>query len=84
MPEPCHSCSHRDQDFGGCRCQSYALTGDPSRTDPACRLSPAHGLIRALTDGDGEASEGTQGRTVAIRRRAPGRAGATGHAGQLP
>ncbi|MBY8338680.1 pyrroloquinoline quinone biosynthesis protein PqqE [Streptomyces spinosirectus] len=84
MPEPCHSCSHRDQDFGGCRCQSYALTGDPSRTDPACRLSPAHGLIRALTEGDGEASEGTQGRTVAIRRRAPGRAGATGHAGQLP
>jgi pyrroloquinoline quinone biosynthesis protein E len=45
MPEPCKSCDRRDVDFGGCRCQAFALTGDASATDPACRLSPHHGLI---------------------------------------
>src|ERR1044072_8696353 len=49
MAEPCRSCSHRAEDFGGCRCQAYALTGDAARTDPACALSPDHGLIRTLT-----------------------------------
>ena len=49
MAEPCRSCSHRAEDFGGCRCQAYALTGDAARTDPACALSPDHGLIRSLT-----------------------------------
>ncbi|MFJ3306622.1 pyrroloquinoline quinone biosynthesis protein PqqE [Streptomyces sp. NPDC086549] len=45
MREPCRSCPRREEDFGGCRCQAYALTGDPARTDPACRLSPDHGLV---------------------------------------
>ena len=49
MAEPCRGCSHRAEDFGGCRCQAYALTGDAARTDPACALSPDHGLIRSLT-----------------------------------
>ncbi|MEU0839816.1 pyrroloquinoline quinone biosynthesis protein PqqE [Streptomyces sp. NPDC005962] len=49
MAEPCRSCSRRAEDFGGCRCQAYALTGDAARTDPACALSPDHGLIRSLT-----------------------------------
>ncbi len=40
MPEPCFSCERRLLDFGGCRCQSFALTGDAARTDPACSLSP--------------------------------------------
>lgn len=66
MADPCRSCSRRDEDFGGCRCQAYALTGDAARTDPACRISPDHGMIRALTDG----SEGAAPR---IRRRRPGR-----------
>jgi PqqA peptide cyclase len=48
MAEPCRSCDHRTQDFGGCRCQAYALTGDATRTDPACRLSPDHSLVQAL------------------------------------
>ena len=34
-------------DFGGCRCQAFHLTGDAAATDPACRLSPDHGLIEA-------------------------------------
>lgn len=45
MREPCRSCERRDQDFGGCRCQAFHLTGDATRTDPACALSPDHALI---------------------------------------
>jgi pyrroloquinoline quinone biosynthesis protein E len=45
MPEPCRSCPDRARDFGGCRCQSFALTGDAAATDPACELSPHHALV---------------------------------------
>ncbi len=31
MKEPCASCPRREQDFGGCRCQAFALTGDAAR-----------------------------------------------------
>ncbi|GGO80657.1 coenzyme PQQ synthesis protein E [Wenjunlia tyrosinilytica] len=48
MREPCRSCAHRDTDFGGCRCQAFALTGDATRTDPACRLSPDHHIIQRI------------------------------------
>ena len=47
MAEPCKSCDRREVDFGGCRCQAFALTGDIRATDPACTLSPQHGLVRA-------------------------------------
>lgn len=47
MREPCRSCEHRGSDFGGCRCQAFALTGDPARADPTCELSPDHGLVVA-------------------------------------
>ncbi|ORT54875.1 pyrroloquinoline quinone biosynthesis protein PqqE [Streptomyces sp. CB03238] len=50
MREPCRGCALRTTDFGGCRCQAYALTGDATRTDPACRKSPDHGLVTALVD----------------------------------
>ena len=45
MPEPCKSCEFREVDFGGCRCQAFALTGDAGNTDPACTLSPMHEAI---------------------------------------
>jgi pyrroloquinoline quinone biosynthesis protein E len=45
MPEPCRSCPEKARDFGGCRCQAFALTGDAAATDPACALAPAHGLV---------------------------------------
>jgi pyrroloquinoline quinone biosynthesis protein E len=45
LPEPCASCERREVDFGGCRCQAFALTGDARATDPVCHLSPAHGLV---------------------------------------
>jgi len=45
MPEPCRTCDERTVDFGGCRCQSFALVGDAAATDPACALSPRHELV---------------------------------------
>src|SRR5690606_13592552 len=27
MPEPCRSCERREIDWGGCRCQAFAITG---------------------------------------------------------
>jgi pyrroloquinoline quinone biosynthesis protein E len=40
MPEPCRSCERREIDWGGCRCQAFALTGDAAATDPVCWRSP--------------------------------------------
>ena len=45
MQEPCKSCEYKEIDFGGCRCQAFALTGDAARTDPVCSLSNDHYLI---------------------------------------
>jgi PqqA peptide cyclase len=45
MAAPCRSCERKTVDFGGCRCQSFHLTGEATRTDPACSLSPDHELI---------------------------------------
>ncbi|MGE5650426.1 MAG: pyrroloquinoline quinone biosynthesis protein PqqE [Bacillota bacterium] len=46
LPEPCSSCSEKEKDFGGCRCQAFLLTGDASNTDPACSRSPHHHVVR--------------------------------------
>jgi len=48
MQEPCASCPRREQDFGGCRCQAFLLTGDARATDPVCQLSPLHERVTAL------------------------------------
>ncbi len=48
MQEPCRSCARRDVDFGGCRCQAFAITGDAFATDPVCHLAPHHEQIAAL------------------------------------
>ena len=45
MPEPCQSCDRREIDWGGCRCQAFALLGDAALTDPACALSPDHHVM---------------------------------------
>jgi pyrroloquinoline quinone biosynthesis protein E len=47
MSPTCRSCERRTLDFGGCRCQAYHLTGNAAATDPACSLSPDHGLIES-------------------------------------
>ena len=50
MREPCASCARKELDFGGCRCQALALTGDAHRADPACSLSPDHHLVLEAID----------------------------------
>ena len=45
MKEPCRSCPRKAVDFGGCRCQALALTGDAANADPVCTLSPYRHLI---------------------------------------
>ena len=49
MQEPCRSCPRKTIDFGGCRCQAFALTGDAAATDPVCTLSPARSIIDEAT-----------------------------------
>jgi pyrroloquinoline quinone biosynthesis protein E len=48
MQEPCKSCARREQDFGGCRCQAFILTGDARAADPVCHLSTHHFLVEQL------------------------------------
>jgi pyrroloquinoline quinone biosynthesis protein E len=48
MQAPCRTCPRKHEDFGGCRCQAYALTGDARATDPVCHLSPQHALVGQL------------------------------------
>jgi len=45
MPEPCQSCDRREIDWGGCRCQAFALTGNAANTDPACEFSPQRDVL---------------------------------------
>jgi PqqA peptide cyclase len=48
MREPCRSCARREIDFGGCRCQAFAIAGDARATDPVCHLAPEHDKVVAL------------------------------------
>jgi pyrroloquinoline quinone biosynthesis protein E len=50
MKEPCRSCPRKEIDYGGCRCQAFALTGDAANTDPACSLSPMHAQWQAVAE----------------------------------
>jgi PqqA peptide cyclase len=45
MKEPCRSCPRKAVDFGGCRCQAFALTGDVANPDPVCTLTPFRRII---------------------------------------
>jgi pyrroloquinoline quinone biosynthesis protein E len=51
MQEPCRSCSEKEKDFGGCRCQAFLLTGDAAATDPVCSKSPNHHVVKLAIDG---------------------------------
>jgi len=65
MPEPCQSCDRKEVDWGGCRCQAFALLNDLTATDPACELSPDHAVMQAAVS----ESEGSAG-TYVFRRMA--------------
>jgi pyrroloquinoline quinone biosynthesis protein E len=63
MQEPCRSCERRARDWGGCRCQALAWTGDAAATDPACTLSPHHGELRRAAEEAGAAAPGDEALT---------------------
>ena len=48
MKDPCRTCADKDKDFGGCRCQALAMTGDAANADPVCAKSPRHGDVQAI------------------------------------
>jgi pyrroloquinoline quinone biosynthesis protein E len=50
MQEPCRSCSEKEKDFGGCRCQAYLLTGNAAAADPVCSKSPDHHVVADAID----------------------------------
>jgi PqqA peptide cyclase len=50
MREPCRGCDRRAIDYGGCRCQAFALTGDARQADPVCVKSPHHAIIVRARD----------------------------------
>jgi pyrroloquinoline quinone biosynthesis protein E len=52
MKEPCRTCPKRHEDFGGCRCQAFAITGDAANTDPACSYSAYHKEFAAMAERD--------------------------------
>jgi PqqA peptide cyclase len=50
MLEPCRTCERREIDWGGCRCQAFALTGNAAATDPVCHRAIDRGdLVAAIT-----------------------------------
>ncbi len=63
MKPPCRDCALRETDWGGCRCQAFALLGDAAATDPACDLSPHHGIMT-----DAVAARGQRPPELAYRR----------------
>jgi PqqA peptide cyclase len=56
MEEPCQSCDKKEIDWGGCRCQALALSGDAGATDPTCEKSPHHAKILAMAEEESVAS----------------------------
>jgi pyrroloquinoline quinone biosynthesis protein E len=72
MPEPCRSCERREIDWGGCRCQAFALTGKAGNVDPACALSPEHEAMQALASAESAKAE----RDFTYRTRKAGEAAA--------
>jgi pyrroloquinoline quinone biosynthesis protein E len=65
MSEPCRSCDRRGEDFGGCRCQAFHLTGVAAAADPVCSLSADHGLVEAARH------EAEEGRAAPLEYRTP-------------
>ena len=56
MKEPCRSCDRREIDWGGCRCQAFALLGDAAATDPACALSADHAAMLTAAETESAAA----------------------------
>ncbi|MGD1879134.1 MAG: pyrroloquinoline quinone biosynthesis protein PqqE [Kiloniellaceae bacterium] len=76
MPEPCRSCERKEIDWGGCRCQAFALTGDAGTVDPACAKSPLHEEMQALATAESGGKSGKAGSDFTYRTRKAGEAAA--------
>ena len=61
MKDPCRACPEKKSDFGGCRCQAFALTGDAKNADPVCAKSPHRNIVDAALNQTGQ-SPSTQPR----------------------
>ncbi|MEM6482436.1 MAG: pyrroloquinoline quinone biosynthesis protein PqqE [Pseudomonadota bacterium] len=72
MPDTCKTCERKEIDFGGCRCQAMALTGDPNATDPVCAKSPHHLMVKQRAE-----QHAAQGDDVPLTYREPPRKTAT-------
>jgi PqqA peptide cyclase len=59
MPEPCRSCDRKQIDWGGCRCQAFAITHDPAQADPACALSKDHERLVSIAAADAREGDDT-------------------------
>ncbi len=55
MQEPCRSCEFQEVDWGGCRCQALAITGDATNADPVCAKSSHRATIAALAEAESAA-----------------------------
>lgn len=74
MKEPCRSCPEKEKDFGGCRCQALALTGDAANADPVCDKSPYHGKVeRIVVHARKEAADSEKGKPILFRTDANSR-----------
>jgi pyrroloquinoline quinone biosynthesis protein E len=65
MKEPCRSCPRKTVDFGGCRCQAFALTGDAANTDPVCTLTPLRGIVEDALHETPHPTDGYRYRSIA-------------------
>jgi pyrroloquinoline quinone biosynthesis protein E len=54
MNEICRSCDRREIDFGGCRCQAFAVAGDAAATDPTCHFSPDHARFASCAEAESQ------------------------------
>jgi pyrroloquinoline quinone biosynthesis protein E len=72
MKEPCRSCDRRNIDYGGCRCQAFAITEDATAADPACSLSPDHAAMEAIVKRGQAGAEAAGGFTYRRVSGAPG------------
>lgn len=59
MPEGCRTCDRQEIDWGGCRCQAMALTGDAANMDPVCSKSPLNAQIREMAEAEAAAVDDT-------------------------
>ncbi len=57
MNPTCRSCPEKEKDFGGCRCQAYALTQNMHEADPVCDKSAYHGVVKKIVENASKSDE---------------------------